>query len=197
MISRPSSRTRSEIWSAPNAIRLTGRPSRRGSSTAGGPTVEPFTEIPDNRSAGPFGRRTAAANTRNPYDLVIREHDGPACAAGPGNPRIAEIPFHTSCRLAFLDPHPVARAPRADREAPIARQLGEPFAVPPYASGVTRRFIRRAGGCGGQLARHGTEAPPRELDDPHEGDLVISHPRRRRTPQHERVSVPKDLDATR
>ena len=88
--------------SAPNAIRLTGRPSRRGSSIVRVPTVETFTGISDHRSAGPFGRRAAAANSRNPYDLVVRQDDWPAAPAGPRNVRVSKESFHTTCRPTAL-----------------------------------------------------------------------------------------------
>src|SRR4030095_5584737 len=100
-------------------MRLTGRPSRRGSSIVAEPTEGTFTGISDYRSAGPFGRRVTAADTRNPHDLVVREDDRPARAARSRNFRVTKEAFHTTCRPTHSRSHSVGRTPRPDRKTPV------------------------------------------------------------------------------
>src|SRR5688572_2990902 len=201
VISWPSSRTRAEISSAPNAIRFTGRPSSRGSSTEREATIEPFTDIPDHRSAGPLGRRRHAANTRNPYDFVVREHDRPACSAGPRNPRVTKEPFHTTCRMGKSGTHSVAWTPFPHRKSLIRREIGGPDVVRAYASRPVGRFNRMAG-CF-TLAKEpcgGPEPPVAEIHDPFQRDRRVDRWVIRYPPKHEaiagRVTMAVNLDAT-
>src|SRR6187397_1564196 len=107
-------------------MRLTGRPSRRGSSIAAELTEGAFTGISDYRSAGPFGRRVAAADTRNPYDLVVRKDDRPAGSARPRNTHVTKEAFHTTCRPMRSRAHSVGRTPCTNRQAPVRGENGDP-----------------------------------------------------------------------
>src|SRR5687767_8342244 len=119
-------------------MRLTALPSRRGSSTTRISTDEAFTDISDSRSSGPFGCRDSAADTRNPYDLAVREDDWPTSATRASDVRVGEEAFHTTCRPPLVRPHSVARAPRSHRETAVGRQIACPGARARCGIAVTR-----------------------------------------------------------
>src|SRR5450432_463961 len=118
-ISAPSSLTRSAIVSASYAMRLTARPARRGSA------IDAFTVIGHHRPTGPGGRRRAAADSRNPHDLVVGQHDGPHASTRRIHTRIAQQPLHAPLGTTNRH-HPIARVPGTHRQRFLSRQLCTP-----------------------------------------------------------------------
>src|SRR6185437_9320112 len=101
------------------AMRFTARPSSRGSA------VDALTVICHHRPTGPGGSRGAAADSRNPNDLVISQHDGPLDPARRIDSRIAQKPLN-STRISTRRHHSVARPPGAHCEPLLRRKPRAP-----------------------------------------------------------------------
>src|SRR5437773_10955782 len=121
-------------------MRLTARPMSRGS---GGSAVFELTAIENSRPTGPYRCRFAAAYTRDPDNLVTREHYGPMPTFGSGDACIAEKSFDLPLS-SITELHAVAWLPATHRQRDVGGQQRDP--------GIGHR--------GGALRRHERESIP-------------------------------------